>query len=287
MQVKDNNILFYLPGGISRCGPTSQGPFLWNTHCNFTKVKLHTPNEVAVDGAVRWHQHVSGKTNTRRQQNLSFPDQRATLLRSHSSVYPPWKHQDQFLLICSCARFGPFTRRCRILGLCPLLEVGSLNPGLHPALSEIWSPNQTACVSRSWTPEKLLSACGCLKIIVGLKLGTGWGLERECGIFQCCVISMFYCFPSPNGWLQDSGKSPERWTLTVGLALWNTQSFETSNAGSQWAGSLCSGHERETALFFSSPRQNWNSTNMVFVKVSISFWNPQQIGQTHEAWFLP
>lgn len=219
MKVKDNNILFYLPGGIYRCGPTSRRPFLWNTHCNFTKVKLLTPNEVAVDGAVRWHQHVSGKTNTRRRQNLSFPDQRATLLRSHSSVYLSWKHRDQFLLICSSARFGPFTRRCRILGLCPMLQVGSLNPGLHPALSEIWSPNQTACVSSSWTPEKLLSGCGCREIIVGLKLGTGWGLERECGIFQCCVISMFYCFPSPNGWLQDSGKSPERWTLTVSLAL--------------------------------------------------------------------
>lgn len=38
-------------------------------------------------------------------------------------------------------------------------------------------------------------------------------------MFQCCIISMFYCLPSPNGRLQDSGKSLERCTSTVSLTL--------------------------------------------------------------------
>lgn len=117
-----------------------------------------------------------------------------------------WRHQLQFLPFYSSRRFGPFPRWPRILGVLPPLGLGVWIPG-RTAHSGISPPNKSRppasgaaglCAAR-------FAFCFFLKLILWLRLTEkklrGWRWEqvevwreRECGIFQCCVIKMSSCF---------------------------------------------------------------------------------------------
>lgn len=149
---------------------------------------------VQQDRAVRRHQHVSGEINTQRQQNLSLQVQRATLLRSHSSVYLSWKTSSSvssllfFWTVWTVSTVWP-----RILAVRPPSELGVWIPRSHRTF---WDLVPQTKADQNQKPASVAAGlcaakfCVCFfethfmaavdwKKIAGLTLGTDWGLERE------------------------------------------------------------------------------------------------------------
>lgn len=153
------------------------------------------------------------------------------LLRSHSSVYLSLKTSSSATSLLFFLTVWTVSTVTKDFGRASTVRAGSLNPRSHRTFWDL-VPKQkpTACVSSSWSMRcqicdcifwnSFYGGCGWLKKIAGLTLGTGWGLEREnAAYFSVASSKCLIVFPSPNGWLQDSGKYPERSILTVSLTL--------------------------------------------------------------------
>lgn len=87
---------------------------------------------VQQDRAVRRHQRVSGEINTQRQQNLSLQVQRATLLRSHSSVYLSWKTSSSVSSLLFFWTVWTVSTVTKDFGRASTVRAGSLNPPAAP-----------------------------------------------------------------------------------------------------------------------------------------------------------
>lgn len=121
---------------VPQYSSTSQGAFFffYVTYTAIFQKWKYKPSDMVVvqqDRAVRRHQHVSGEINTQRQQNLSLQVQRATLLRSHSSVYLSWKTSSSVSSLLFFWTVWTVSTVTRDFGRASTVRAGSLNPRPH------------------------------------------------------------------------------------------------------------------------------------------------------------
>lgn len=168
---------------------------------------------VQQDRAVRRHQHVSGG-NKHTKAAKPFIASSESNTAQISLICLSLLENIKFSFFSSILLDGldRFHGDRGLSGARPPSELGVWIPPGRTAHSGISSPNKSrpeACVSSSWTVRCQILRLLFLKLTLWLRLTEkrlrGWRWEqievwreRECGIFQCCIIKMPYCFSIPQ-----------------------------------------------------------------------------------------
>lgn len=119
---------------VPQYSSTSQGPFFFFLNVTYTAIFQkwkYKPSDMVVvqqDRAVRRQSTCLGEINTQRQQNLSLQVQRATLLRSHSSVYLSWKTSSSISSLLFFWTVWTVSTVTKGFGRASTVRAGSLNP---------------------------------------------------------------------------------------------------------------------------------------------------------------